>query len=246
MKKKNSKQLLYSDKYENNFFVEKYAALWAYGYLNSFGKSEGLYRMINELGFSFFDKNIKHNILDIGCGVGRTSADYAIYFRNSNVRGIDSANLMINMACKINKSQKKIIFDMGRLGFGKISIKSQNINNLIYEEIMLKDFLNKSPGNSFDIITAVNFIDRVTDVKNHFKMIFNLLRNGGVFIFTSPLNFSNSKDWVNYGTFESILKLAKSTGFRVDIAFDGFIYEEILDARGAVEEYSTVVMRLIK
>ena len=43
-----------------------------------------------------------------------------------------------------------------------------------------------------------------------------------------------------------MLALVREVGFYVDVAFDKFPYQEILDVRGAVEEYQTIVMRLIK
>jgi len=97
-KNKDDTDLLHGGKYKDAFFIEKYVALWAYGYLNNFGQSEGLYRTVNELGFCSFDKDIKGKILDIGCGVGRTSSDYAKFFKNSEVIAIDKAPLMIKMA----------------------------------------------------------------------------------------------------------------------------------------------------
>lgn len=245
MNKQKIKNSSYSEKYENLFFIEKYVALWAYGYRNNIGQSEGFYRTINELGFSYFDRSGNYKILDVGCGVGRTTADYAKFFINAEVTGIDDASLMVDMARQINKADDEIHLDMSKLGFGKMSICGENIKNLNFQEITFADFYSKSLMNSIDLISAVNFIDRIDDVESSFKMISNLLKIGGVFIFATPLNFSNAQNWNKYSSIESLVELVQ-VDFRIDVKFDGLIYKEILDARGATEEYPTIVMRLIK
>ena len=245
-KNKTAAQLHHIDKYKNAFFIDKYVALWAYGYLNNFGQSEGLYKTVNELGFSQLDQSGKYQILDVGCGVGRTAADYAVFFKNSEVVGIDDAESMIDMANKINKTDEKIQIDLSNIGFGTFNIDCRQIDNLCFRKAKLLEFYSQSIKNSFDIVTAVNFIDRVADIKQSFELIYDLLKFGGIFIFATPLNFSNSEDWKLFGSFEKLLKLVQSIGFKVEVSFDGLIYKEVLDARGATEEYLTCVMRLVK
>lgn len=239
-------QLYHSDKYQDSFFIEKYVALWAYGYLNNFGQSEGLYRTINELGFTRLKQNAKYRILDVGCGVGRTSSDYAIFFKNAEVVGIDDSDLMIDMANRINKTDEKIDFDMSSIGFGKVSINSKKIENLVFKGCGLLEYYTDSKKSSLDLITAVNFIDRVADIKQNFQLIYDLLKLNGVFILASPLNFSKAFDWDKYGSLEKLAKLVHEIGFQIEVSFDGLIYKEILDARVATEEYLTTVMRLVK
>jgi SAM-dependent methyltransferase len=239
-------RLPYDEKYASSFFVEKYVALWAYGYKNGIGYSEGLYRSINELGFSYLDQNIPYKILDVGCGVGRTTGDYARFFKNAKVLGIDNAKMMIEMARRINCDEKDISLDMGKLGFGTLSFKGEKIQNVQFSNIGLGDYYENQQRRQFDLITTVNFLDRTLEIKQDIEMIFNLLKQGGLFILSTPLNFSNNKDWDNYGSYCSFLTLIKDVGFTVDIKFDKLIYKEVIDARGATEEYQTVVMRLIK
>ncbi|OGD24054.1 hypothetical protein A2Z10_00895 [Candidatus Azambacteria bacterium RBG_16_47_10] len=238
--------LLYPEKYENPFFIDKYTALWAYGYKNGIGYSEGLYRTINELGFTYFERNGNYKILDIGCGAGRTSADYAKFFNKSGVVGIDNARLMIDMACRLHFMQDDIVFDMSRVGFGKLKIKGEKIGNLQFHHLGLDEFYIKTAKEDFDIITAVNIIDRVSDIKNVLDSTYNLLKKSGILILSTPLNFANVQDWNSYGSYESFMGLIRESGFLADVAFDNFMYKEILDNRGAIEEYPTIIMRLKK
>ncbi len=234
------------EKYEDTFFIEKYTALWAYGYRNGIGTSEGLYRTINELGFSYIDNNLVTEVLDIGCGVGRTTADYANFFKNAKVTGIDSAKLMINMANRLHSSNETITLDVSRLGFGVVSLQGTELQNIQFLNVGLENFSSEEHGGYFDIVTAVNLLDRTVDIKQDIAKIFLLLKRKGIFIIATPLNFSTSEQWEKYGSFESLLTLVKEIGFQVDIAFDKFPYQEILDVRGAVEKYQTIIMRLIK
>lgn len=234
------------EKYKDTFFIDKYVALWAYGYHNGIGVSEGLYRTINDLGFSYFDQQGNYRILDIGCGVGRTASDYARFFKKSEVTGIDSSTLMIDMAKKINGSNQTVDIDMRRLGFGLFNIQCNQVENVCFKEIDLFSFSQSITKETFDLVTAVNVIDRVEDVKSTVLTVFEIMKPNGVFILSTPQNFSGEQQWLDLSSMESLAQLAKSIGFTVDVQFDRLMYKELLDARGATEEYPTVIMRLIK
>ena len=234
------------EKYKDTFFIDKYVALWAYGYQNGIGVSEGLYRTINDLGFSYFNQQEKYKILDIGCGVGRTASDYARFFKNSKVTGIDSASLMIDMARKINTTNQTLSIDMRRVGLGTLNIKCSEIKNVSFKKTDLLSFGKKIQNGTFDIVTAVNVIDRAENVRVVFETVFEILKTGGVFIASTPLNFSETQLWSDIDSMESLMQLAKKVGFVVDVQFDQLMYKELLDARGATEEYPTIIMRLIK
>lgn len=233
-------------KYTDLAFIEKYAAIWAYGYKNNIGQTEGLYRTINELGFTSYNKDNSYKILDIGCGVGRTSSDYAKFFKNSKVLGIDESSDMISMASIINKSNGVIDFDLGNLGFGILKLKCELIENLDFLKLDYLDIKQKANANSFDIVTAVNFLDRINNIEFFMNSIYDLLKPQGVFIFSTPMNYSNTEYWSKYSNLESISKLVQQTGFTINVQFDNLIYREVLDARGAFNEYPTVVMKLNK
>ena len=148
----------------------------------------------------------------MGCGVGRTATDYAVFYKNSEVVGIDDAEAMIDMANKINKTDEKIQIDLSNIGFETFRIDCRKIENLSFKKTKLLEFYSQSIKNSFDIITAVNFIDRVVDIKQSFELIYDLLKVGGILILATPLNFSNSEDWRLFGSFEKLLKLVQSIG----------------------------------
>jgi len=153
---------------------------------------------------------------------------------------------MIDMACRLHFMQDDIVFDMSRVGFGKLKIKGEKIGNLQFHHLGLDEFYIKTAKEDFDIITAVNIIDRVSDIKNVLDSTYNLLKKSGILILSTPLNFANVQDWNSYGSYESFMGLIRESGFLADVAFDNFMYKEILDNRGAIEEYPTIIMRLKK
>lgn len=233
------------DKYRDTFFIEKYVALWAYGFRNGIGASEGLYRTINELGFSYFEDKTINQILDIGCGIGRTAADYAKYFKNAEIIGIDSAKTMIDMANRLHTSDEITNLNMSRLGFGVLSFQGIKLSNVSFINTELKDFSLENERR-FDVVTAVNWLDRTTDIKQDLHRIFQLVKPGGILVMATPLNFADANLWAKYGSFKLLSELMKEIGFQIDVVFDNFPYQETLDARGATEEYKTIIMRLIK
>ena len=115
-----------------------------------------------------------------------------------------------------------------------------------FQKRTLEEFYNSISHTKFDLITSVNFIDRIEDVENSFRIVFDLLCKNGSYIFASPLNFSNRNNWDFYSSVDSIKSIVKNIGFYIDVCFDSLVYKELLDKRGAIEEYPTVVMKLIK
>ena len=241
-------KVLKNNKYSNNDYVEKYAALWSFGYLNNFGSTEGFYRTVNEFGFSSKGKDIKYNILDIGCGVGRVSCDYATYFKNSKVIGIDESLVMINIANKIVKTKNIIYFDrLKNYGFNRIAINGFGLDNIDFVNKNLNYYYLENKGEKkFDIITCINFIDRVDNLDGCFKILSELLNHSGILILASPLNFLNNIYWNKFNSIDKIKKYLIKFGLEVEISFDDLIYKEILDARGASEEYRAVILRAKK
>lgn len=235
-----------NNKYKDSFFIEKYVALWAYGYLNGIGYSEGLYRTVNELGMGQLDKKENNTILDVGCGIGRTAADYANHYPASEVLGIDRAPLMIDMAKRLHATKETVSLDMSQIGLGLMRVQGRVVKNAHFRCASLEGYYEVSGKGNIDLVTMVNVIDRTQDIIGVVSMIFDLLKPGGTYIITTPLNFSQKKSWEDCGTFDSIVRLVKDAGFEVDIAFDDFIYQELLDARRATETYPTVIIRAVK
>ena len=237
-----------NSRYKDINFINKYIAVWAYGYLNNFGETEGLYQTINALGYEMKEKDGIFNIIDIGCGVGRTSCDYGLYFHKSKVYGIDKEPLMIEKAKRIvNKDNVIIDIDLSNWGFPKLAIKSFGLNNVEFNEETLERYFRRNELKEFfDIALGVNLLDRCDDIKSSTKLIYDILRKGGIFVGSTPLNLYRKADWHNYGSISKITKTFEEIGFIVDKIFDNLVYREVLDGRKSYEDYNMLVFRLIK
>lgn len=223
------------ERYNDLDFVYKYIGLWSYGYLNNLGLSESLYRTIFSLVVEQIpNSNQKIKILDIGCGIGRTSFDMAKFYSESIVDSIDQSALMIEYAKKLNSkifSHEK--FSIPRCGFKGIKFPSYNFTNINFYNTSLEDF---AVNYQYDIILNINFLDRCENIDYSINKICNLLKCRGYVIGCTPLNFRNN-NWKYITNVENLRKEFLKRNLNIIIDFDNLIYREVLDIRGAFEEY---------
>lgn len=100
---------------------------------------------------------------------------------------------------------------------------------------------------SVDLVLSVNIIDRLPrGPELAFRECHRVLKSGGTFIFTDPLNWTERWLWEKYPSTEAVLALLKEIGFQVRTAFDQLLYREILDGRGSVDEFTTLAVKATK
>jgi ubiquinone/menaquinone biosynthesis C-methylase UbiE len=236
-----------NDKYDKDFsFVNQYAALWAFAHLtNNSGYAESLYRTINSIVLTHFAKNGKYNFLDIGCGVGRTEYDLAGLFPNSHFIGLDYAYKMLERANEILFSGKDVEMDLSNDGFGVLTVPGKKLSgnvSLAQADAMNLPFID----NAFDCVFNTFLIDRLSNPQKAITESIRVIRPKGHFIFTNPLNHLTSESWKSLGTFEKVLGLIQSCGIEIIEAFDNLAYKQLLDARGNLRDWQTIVIHGIK
>jgi len=240
-----SDSVKYEDKYEDKIFVDRYAGLLAYGYINyKRGQMESLHRTVSEFILSTRITNNLESVLDVGCGPGRALHTCGKHLQDSFILGIDLSETMLRIAKKILLSNKKITFDLTSQGFSNSELLGFNYNNIFLiqgnaEELPLKE-------NSFDMVISVNLIDRTVNPLLCIKSICSVLKPGGFLIFSSPLNWQNKEHWDIYPDKYSVCKLFKNCGLQIEEFFDGLIYREALDYRGSYSDFNTVLIKAIK
>ena len=79
-----------------------------------------------------------------------------------------------------------------------------------------------------------------------FREAARVLRAGGKLVFSDPLNWVERQWWDKYGRSDDILGLLKSCGFTIDTWYDQLLYRELMDNRGSVEEFTTLVIKARK
>jgi ubiquinone/menaquinone biosynthesis C-methylase UbiE len=230
----------YDEKYAN-----KYAGVWAYGYKTlHFGEDESLYRTVNELVLSSAFRDCEYTIVDAGCGVGRVSGDCGKNFERSTVFGVDASKHMLEWAYKINVTDAPVEISLSHMGFGKKTVQGMGLKNvwLVQADVHALPF----PENTVDIGLNINVIDRAKDPHKVISEVYRILKKGGFFVFTNPLDWEEPHLWDEYPDAQSVLSLFTEVGFTIEEWFDGLYYREILDARGSYEDWRTLVIRARK
>lgn len=150
--------------------------------------------IINE---GFFDwalnlvKKSNNNILDIGCGSGKTVYKFAEKFNNSFIYGMDYSDKAVTVSMKRNK---KFIEE------GKVKIVKGSVEALPFSD------------DSFDYIFAIRTHYFWTDLKSSCMEIIKKMKLGGRFIIISEI-YKIQYHMTDYNTEESLKKLLLDIGF---------------------------------
>lgn len=236
-----------TDKYDKDFaFVDQYTGYVAYSYLLlRKGSAEGLYRTINLALLSNLKIDDANNILDLGCGVGRTIYSCAELFPQSFFVGMDYAYNMCQRAKEILVDGKTISLGkaLAHTGFDSSALEfteTKTLDNVFIAQGSALD-LPFNPD-SFDCVINTYLIDRIKPdpVKAIEQMAF-VLKPGGLFILSDPLNFDDAAAREKIPTLEVLIELLDKHGIRVIEWFDGLVYREVKDICGNFSEWSSFI-----
>jgi ubiquinone/menaquinone biosynthesis C-methylase UbiE len=241
-----------ADRYEDSRYrhAEHYAGLWAFGYyFLRRGEAEGFYRTINELIFTTSLKNEEQlRILEIGCGVGRTVCDVARHYPNAFVIGIDLSQRMLEQAYQMvigSPPGGRVEVSLENEGFGVVSAKSFGLTNVFLSQANALSL--PFAAAQFDLVICANLIDRVPDPGEIFQEVERVLKPGGYFAFADPFNWSKQPDWWHKcSTLDQFEELLGQYALEVDQAFDGLVYREVVDIRGAYNDWPVAIVRAKK
>lgn len=143
-------------------------------------------------------------VLDIGCSVGRGSFELKKYF--PSVTGIDFSARFIKVAIDL-KEKKHINYKQkieGDITKNKtISLKSLGLEEIDIDglEFWQGDACNLKPTiHSYDMILAINLLDRLYDSRKFLQDIKDRLNKDGILIVTSPFTWDEEyvahEDWI--------------------------------------------------
>jgi ubiquinone/menaquinone biosynthesis C-methylase UbiE len=243
---------LAADKYEDTKqrLAEGYTAQWAYGYLFlKRGESEGFYRTINELGFSApRPQDGVHCVLEIGCGVGRTSCDYARHYPDAYVVGLDYSPRLLSYAYRMvigDATTPTVSITLDEEGYETVSERSFFVPNACFIQ---GNALNLPfAADLFDLVVSPNLIDRIPDPMRMLQEAVRVLRPGGHLVLADPFNWTAQPVWWSrIRTIDNLSATLTQCGLTIDLAFDGVVYREVQDARNAYTEWSVAVVRARK
>jgi SAM-dependent methyltransferase len=232
-------------KYDDSY-AARYAALWAYGYQTRHsGQNESLYRSVSSLVAEHLTALPSSErpplLVDAGCGVGRIAADCAALAPSGAVIGLDGSVQMLRLADQVACGSVPVEVHLETYGFPHLTIPPRALSNLF----LARADVQRLPivDGCADVALSVNIIDRLPEgPEAAFRECRRILRPGGRLVFTDPLNWTKAEQWQLFGESRAILSLLERCGFAVETWFDDLFYREILDARGSVEEFRTLVV----
>jgi SAM-dependent methyltransferase len=231
-------------------YAARYAALWAYGHQTLHrGSDEPLYRTVSSLVAEALAARLAAGspetappvIVDAGCGVGRVAADCAALAPAGEVIAIDGSPAMLELAGKIVLGREPVEVPLPADGFPSLTIPPRGAVNVR----LLRADLEALPVADAvaDLALCVNTVDRLPHGPDRaLAECARILRPGGRVIFTNPMNWIDPELWRRYPDSGAVLRCFEQAGFNVETWFDDLPYREVMDARGAFEEFRTLVV----
>lgn len=206
---------------------------------------EGTYHSLNDWILKIIAINDSQNILDLGCGVGFHSGSLAQMHSGSKVIGLDYSYQMLKFANDYWKGRKEIVIDWSERGFSPVKLKYLNsLNNLSFilsraEETPFKD-------ERFEIVISNFLWDRLSSPEQFVKEVARILKPGGLFIMTTPLNYNHSLHWEKLYPVEKVIDLYYDHEFELTEAPVTFKISTPIDIHNNCIRYHVVGLQLKK
>jgi SAM-dependent methyltransferase len=211
------------------------------------GEAEGLYRTVSDLLLRAPKPAPVRWVLDLGCGPGRTLIDAATAFPRATVAGVDRSAGALTLALALARlSGPRVEVDLRRWGFGVLLLPAYGLRNTVLARAAAErlPFARSQRWPGFDAITCVNLIDRTEQPEQVLRELARVARPGGRLILVTPLNWRqrSGEAWRALGSLTRLRDAVEGVGFAVQLAFDGLIYREILDARGSATDWRVALV----
>lgn len=232
-----------NDKYDEEYST-RYAFLWAYGYESrNSGLVESLYRSVTALVAEAVAATqiVDPLFVDCGCGTGRSTSDAVRLEPRGRFIGVDASSAKLKLASQILCGTEPIQQALPTYGFpNPLTISGRGLSNVILAQANAAALPLES--GVADLVLSVNLLDRVASPRNVLLEARRVLRGGGTLVLTTPMNWRTEQEWSEYPDAAALLALLRDCGYHVETWFDQLQYREILDARGSVEEFTTLVV----
>ena len=150
-----------------------------------------------------FNQRNDLRVLEVGCSVGRASFELAKYF--NEVTGLDFSARFIRIANQL-QTTGSILYTIPQEG-EIMDFKEQTLRDLDLEKTASKcEFLQQDASNmkpiftGYDMIVAVNLLDRLYEPKKFLQDVAHRLNAGGLLMLSSPYSwdetFTQKENWL--------------------------------------------------
>jgi len=227
-------------RYDNDAFVARYAAVWAYGVADPDRTSEPYYQRVLSVALPD-DHALPRSVLEVGCGPGRLIADLASRAPHAQCTAVDAAGAMVELARAILHTPQGIgvVVDPGDFGFAPATIPTYGRPDVRVQRRRLEDL---EPGGGYDLVVASHLLDRVNSPVAALEALAALTAPGGCLTLTCAFNYERRHQWVVANGADIADRLTRS-GLHVEVLDDDVSYRERLDIRGTVTEHRVAVLR---
>jgi ribosomal protein S12 methylthiotransferase RimO len=184
--------------YESDLIASQYCE---FHYGNEYHKVSNFPKSISNLALQYVSQRTK--ALDIGCAVGRATFELAREFKE--VEGIDYSKSFIDIANKMKKNKALSYLDVteGELANKKtVTLESLALDDLDSTvNFYAQDAMNLDKSlNSYDLVIAVNLIDRLHTPLDFLNEIPNRMNKEGILLIASPYTwleeFTKKENWL--------------------------------------------------
>jgi SAM-dependent methyltransferase len=128
-------------------------------------------------GLSHVEIGSRFQILDVGCGGGRTIEKLAAIARDGKVNGIDYADGSIAVSCEHNADLIKA---------GRVAVQQASVSALPF------------PDDSFDLVAAIETQYYWPDLLGDMREILRVLKAGGKLVVIAEMYKGGKYDWLKW------------------------------------------------
>lgn len=146
---------------------------------------------LSRWGLGFLKGKDAPEILDIGCGGGKTLQLLSQLHSSSKIYGVDFSPQAVEDSIKVNKRDVET---------GKMMVQQASVSSLPFQD------------NTFNLITAVQTHYFWPDLENDVKEVYRAMKEGGHFFILSEV-YKIQYHMKKYKTKEEMKNLFKNTGF---------------------------------
>ena len=225
--------------YESNIIASQYCE---FHYGDEYHNVKNFPKEVAKLAMKYTNKRTK--ALDIGCAVGRATFELAKEF--DNVDGIDYSKSFIEISNKMKNNKELSFLDVqeGDIAYKKaVSLDSLDLNNInsninFYEQ----DAMNLDATlNSYDLVIAVNLIDRLHTPLDFLNEIPKRINKDGILLIASPYTwleeFTKKENWLG-GYIKDGIEVKTLDGLKASLENEFELIESNLSVDFVIKETS--------
>ena len=228
------------DKYEDiTGNIDNYTFMAFTQQEGSKNRQDSIYPVVHQLVHNYVENHASSLLLDVGCGVGRSLQELSDSIKGLQLIGFDYSVNMLERAKKILLEDGQLEIDLSASGFDKFILDCKKRENVQLIQGDVSDIPFKK--NIFDIVLNTFLIDRVPNIDLAMKQMIDVLKPGGLFVLSSPLNFQRKEDWI-YKEAADIAKILLQIGLSEVQVKDNLVHREIIDGRGNAKVWNTALI----